>query len=242
MAVDVVVVNYKTPDLLRDFIKSYEESAWDGCRLWVMDVEPEVYLPYTDTIYDYTRFVENVGYARACNFGARDGVNDVIVFANADTLLTPGLSDCHDALLSHHDWGVLGPRQIDEFNRITAGGIFGTDRSIGQRGWQELDRGQCSDIREDAKSVSGSLYFVKRLVWEQMTRCPYMQAAYPDIEGGFIPTPEESYALNKVKAIRLANTARPTIEPTDFTLDEFTRIEKYNLELVERKNDKNTSN
>lgn len=59
----------------------------------------------------------------------------------------------------------------------------------------------------------------------------------PKVEaGGFIPaTKEESYAYQKVLAIRLRVMDIPTIEPTDYTLEEFDRIEKYNLELVERK-------
>jgi hypothetical protein len=53
--------------------------------------------------------------------------------------------------------------------------------------------------------------------------------------GGYIPTPDVSYAYQKVLAIRLRVAEIPTVEPTDFTLEEFDRIRKYNLELVERK-------
>lgn len=57
------------------------------------------------------------------------------------------------------------------------------------------------------------------------------------IVGDYIPTKDQSYAYQKVLQIRLMALDTPTIEPTDFTLDEFDRIEKYNLELVERKYD-----
>ena len=53
--------------------------------------------------------------------------------------------------------------------------------------------------------------------------------------GGYIPPKEESYAYQKVLQIRLHLMATPTIEPTDTTLDEFKRIEEYNLDIVERK-------
>jgi GT2 family glycosyltransferase len=203
MAVDVVVVNYHTDDLLHDFIDSYWKSMFEGCTLTVVEVDPgnfpkayhvhngmhdvlEQYGPINDLI----EFDSNVGYARACNAGAQHGQNDVILFANADTVLNPeALRQCYEALDLNVQWGVLGPRQVDDQGFITAGGIFGTDTNIGQRGWQELDHGQYSDIREDAKSVSGSLYFIKRHVWEQLTNCEYMQRAYPHIEGAFIPTP-----------------------------------------------------
>ena len=50
---------------------------------------------------------------------------------------------------------MLGPRQVDNHNLITAGGIFGSETEITQRGWKEYDHGQYNDIREDAKSVMG---------------------------------------------------------------------------------------
>jgi len=193
MAVDVVVVNYKTPDFLEGFCRSYDRHKFEGCTLTVVDVTLDS--PYAQQIaenYDaeYVLFEENVGYARACNAGAFCGVNDVILLANADTLLTENFEACYKYLITpDQDFGILGPRQVDEFNRVTAGGIFGTETNIGQRGWNELDHGQYSDIRWDAKSVSGSLYFIKRSVWEELTQCQYMQEAYPGIEGAFIPTP-----------------------------------------------------
>lgn len=56
--------------------------------------------------------------------------------------------------------------------------------------------------------------------------------------GGYIPSIEHSYAYQKVLTIRAANVGRPTIEPTDFTLEEFERIHKYNIDLVEQKGEK----
>jgi GT2 family glycosyltransferase len=195
MAVDVVVINYKTPDYLAAFCESYEHHKFEGCTITVVDVEAGrgqgVFLDGSlkDGTDNHLFLVDNVGYARACNKGAALGKNDVILLANADTLLTADFEDCYKALVSKIPWGILGPRQVDEFNRITAGGIFGSDTSIGQRGWNELDHGQYADVRDDAKSVSGSLYFIKRKVWEELTNCRYMQEAYPGIEGAFIPTP-----------------------------------------------------
>lgn len=192
MAVDVVVVNFYTDDLLKDFVKSYAKSSFDGCTLTVVDVGIEDHRGFgvwQEIEYRYIGFQENIGYARACNAGAEHGQNDVILLANADTLLTKDLKACYYALIHQESWGILGPRQVDDNNRITAGGIFGTDTNIGQRGWQEPDSGQYSDIRDDAKSVSGSLYFIKRSLWEELTNCEYMQRYSPDIKGAFIETP-----------------------------------------------------
>jgi GT2 family glycosyltransferase len=193
MAVDCVVVNYHTDELLRNFVHSYAEHRFGDSTLTVVDVEiadrEETLSSWDGVPYYYIGFRENVGYARACNAGAETGTNDVILLANADTLLTGGLRACYEALMEREDWGILGPRQVNEQHCITAGGIFGTEYSIGQRGWNEVDVGQYSDVREDAKSVSGSLYFIKRKVWQELTDCQYMQEMYPGIEGAFIPTP-----------------------------------------------------
>lgn len=187
MAVDVVVVNYKTPDLLHEFIESYEKYRFPNCHLYIVDIQPDG--PFIDAEdYTYVAAEQNLGYARGCNLGASLGSNDVILLANADTQLSEGFLECYEELMSHPDWGVLGPRQVDEYNRITAGGIIGTETSIGQRGWQEQDQGQYSDVYE-AISVSGSLYFIKRAVWDELTRCEFMQAYEPEALGAFIHTP-----------------------------------------------------
>jgi hypothetical protein len=189
MALDVVVINYKTDELLSDFIYSYAQNAWEGCTLTAVHVEVNTLPKMFKLIVPHHSlgFADNVGYARACNEGASHGQNDVILLANADTVLSDGLRECHDALMAHDDWGVLGPRQTNEQNLITAGGIFGTETSIGQRGWNQPDNGQFNAV-EEAMSVSGSLYFIKRKVWDELTQCEYMQAMFPGIQGAFIPS------------------------------------------------------
>lgn len=57
----------------------------------------------------------------------------------------------------------------------------------------------------------------------------------PNMVGGFMPTKETSYAYKKIVEIRTRHELTPTIEPTVWTLKEFSRIEKYNLELLETK-------
>lgn len=188
MAVDVVVVNYHTDDLLEDFCMSYESNWFDGCTLTIVDIEGRPQFGGPGCPDWIIRPTENIGYGRACNAGAQCGTNDVILLANADTLLTNGFEDCYQALINRPDWGVLGPRQVDADYHITAGGIFGDDRSPAQRGWNELDSGQYSDVRDDALSVSGALYFIKRTVWNELTKCLLFQQAQPESRGAFLET------------------------------------------------------
>jgi hypothetical protein len=191
MAVDVVVVNYKTDDLLQNFIASFEASFFAGCTLTIMDVEANNGENKVVGNHIYNCTATNIGYGAACNRGAAGGKNDVILLANADTLLTEGLEECYHALIHplNESWGVLGPRQVDDQGRITAGGIEGPDKSPHQLHWQELDVGQASGIMEDAFSVSGALYFIKREVWDELTSCPTFQQYQPDSVGAFLETP-----------------------------------------------------
>ena len=144
------------------------------------DVDPIVPTPRFSSIDHALVFHSNVGYGHASNEGAVQGDGDVILLANADTVITPGsLWACYEALMSRDDWGVLGPRQVNSANMITAGGIFGPSNCPAQRGWNEADHGQYSDIRDDAVSVSGALYFIKRSVWNTLTYCPVFQHYQP---------------------------------------------------------------
>lgn len=188
MSVDVVVVNYRTPEMLKAFIDSYEEFKFPGCTLAIMDVDPQTGCLERFRADWYYLFRDNIGYGRACNVGATLGTNDVILLANADTVLTKGFVECYDALVSTLEWGVLGPRQVNTDGVITAGGILGTDQALYQRAWREFDHGQCDDIREDAISVSGALYFIKRALWEELTDCPQYRAFDPNAAGAFLET------------------------------------------------------
>ena len=206
MAVDVVVVNYKTPGLVRQFCESYESVAFPGCTLTIVDVGSEFDLAqrFSDlSPYRHVRETKNVGYGAACNLGGAVGTNDAILFANSDTILKPGFEECYKALQFFDDWGLLGPRQVDEHGRLTAGGVFGSARAPQLREWHKPDVGQCSDIRPDAVSVAGSLVFMKRRVWDELTLCPLFRRAQPNSSGAFLETPhyfEETYMAYHARA------------------------------------------
>lgn len=211
--VDVVVVNYRTPCDLGDFLASF--YAWEPATphsLTVVNVEPtpedkQVAAGWTDTHpgASLVSFDVNVGYARACNRGALRGGREVVALFNADVRLAPAAVDeCYEALVSEPMWGVLGPRQVDLEGRLTHAGILGTSDRPRHRGWHHNDVGQFADIRDDAVTVSGSAYFAKRELWRHLTACPRFAASCdPAPEGAFLPTPhyyEETYASYHARA------------------------------------------
>lgn len=189
-----VVVNYRTPDDLSAFLQSFAEHPPVGTwELTVVNVAPkptdrQIAAEWAERLP--LRIVDhdtNVGYALACNYAASDAKGDAFAFFNADVRLTAGaLETCSRALLAHDDWGVLGPRQIDDHGRFTHAGIFGTNSAPIHRAWHSRDQGAYRDVKE-AVTVSGAAYFIKRNAWEELTNCPTYQKLHPGA-GAFLPT------------------------------------------------------
>lgn len=191
--VDVIVVSYHSPLDLSKFLASIREHPphvpW---TLTVVNVAPTredkdaalENLNYSCTSFSYITFDENVGYARAVNRAAQNGFRETIAIFNADTILYENVvNDCHVVLQSKSDWGVLGPRQTDEQGRITHGGFFPNER-----GFRHPNSHEFGDVRDDATTVSGSAYFIKRKVWDELSDCPLYHNSYPEAEGAFLPT------------------------------------------------------
>lgn len=198
MNTDAVVTNYRTPDDLIRFVNSWVDHG-AGSRLTIVNVAPTSEDTRVATsLSDHTgarvmEFEDNIGYGRACNAGAQRDEDDrlgTLAFFNADVELTSGaMAACHEALWSNVHWGVLGPRQVDDRGRLVHAGILGTGKSPAHRGWQALDRGQYTDVLDDVPTVSGSAYWIKRRVWDQLTSCPlYRRNVEEATCGAFLPT------------------------------------------------------
>lgn len=201
MSLDIIVVNYHTPHDLDAFLASLNRFPPTGpASLTVVDVDTgeEKTTPFDWAGGTGSRIAvtDNIGYGRACNLAAQQGENAVIAMFNADVEVTAcSLDFCKAALVAGTDWGVLSPCQVDTYNRIRHAGIFGSNSSPVHRGWNEIHRNQYSDVRE-AVTVSGSAYFIKRTVWDELTQCELYREVAPDATGAFLPTThyyEETY-------------------------------------------------
>ena len=205
--IDSIVVTYHTPADLMEFLHSWDKYG-EG-HLWIINVDAqsasdkdigkfESHPDITHVAIDH-----NCGYARAVNLGASFGNNPILAAFNADTILTPGLlEDCALALMKNDDWGVLGPHQVDKAGLTTHAGIFGTNTAPQHRAWHQRDDAEYHDVQE-AVTVSGSAYFVKRHVWDILHACPIYSDAYPDALGAFLPTPhyyEETWCSYHARA------------------------------------------
>lgn len=208
-SIRIVIVNYRTSDDLDACLNSLRQHP-PSYSYDVVVVHNEVTLPDMVVAARYCglpwqmaslEWDRNEGYATACNEAAswhwlnleveREAkpTSPVIGLFNADVLFTPGvIDDCFEALMSNPDWGVVGPRQMDEQGKITHAGIFGTRAQPHLRGFKERAGDRYTEVDDTAVSVSGSAYFIKRSLWDQLTACALYQLVAPNAVGAFLPT------------------------------------------------------
>lgn len=198
---DLCVVSYKTPGYLDHFLRSVEDNPAERQSVYLRlnDYTPEdqEVVSRNHDVLDHVEFGANIGYSLAVNRLASYGDNDIIGIFNADVVVGPGvLQSCCEALRANPSWGILGPRSVDSSGRITHAGVFGSPSKPQHRGWKSRDSSKYLDVKS-AVTVSGSAYFVKRSVWEELALCPIYQEAcaviYEEPErscpsGAFLPT------------------------------------------------------
>jgi N-acetylglucosaminyl-diphospho-decaprenol L-rhamnosyltransferase len=120
MGVAAIIVNRNTKDFLRACLVSLSKQEYEGgISIWVVDngstdgSQQMVLSEFPDTNLVWND--KNIGYARACNQGARHTHEPCLLFMNSDTVLTPGtvreLVGCFE---SEPDTGVVGPRILND--------------------------------------------------------------------------------------------------------------------------------
>jgi glycosyltransferase involved in cell wall biosynthesis len=204
--IDLLVVSHDTKTLLGRLLGTLQKD--DDGETWQLyitdsgsgDGTPE-YLTKTLAPASYFRIksawcTENVGYAAACNYMAKESNSDIIGFLNADVWLTTAdvraIQECFD---TYPDMAIMGPKQRNERNFIVHAGIIGTNKKPQIRGWHEhdpLDR--LYKDRLECVSVSGSAYFIRRSVWNDLADCDVYEhfltrdLGMEDVPGAFLPT------------------------------------------------------
>ena len=180
MKADLLIINYNTKDLLKRLLDTlhsdYEPDVWN---LYIQDngsTDGSVeFLRNTNTQYDikHISYSKNVGYSRAINSLGTITDSEVLVAVNADTWFTT--NHVKQALKTFEDnpnQAVLGVKQLDEKKHIRHGGIFWDglgSKPPFHRGWNlwdpydnhHKDRIQCW-------TVSGSIYYMRRTVWDEV--------------------------------------------------------------------------
>lgn len=192
--IDLIVVNYKTYGLIHRFLESYRNNKPStDSRVILIDNESNSDMLYKMDLddVDVYPFKENLGYAGACNFGANLSGSKYMAFLNSDTEFVDDkcVDICVQYMEDHDDVAVVGPLQYASDGRVTHGGIFGTHSKPEHRGWHsKANKDKYRDVL-DAVTVSGSAYFLRRSVWDEMSRCPIYREVFPDASGGFAGLP-----------------------------------------------------
>ncbi|MBQ7039505.1 MAG: glycosyltransferase family 2 protein [Clostridia bacterium] len=118
----VIIVNYKTPELLYDCILSINENPPE-CEYEIIvadnnsgDGSERVSdIPYVT----YLALPKNGGFSYANNKGLEKAKGDIILFLNPDTFVLKGtLLACINELLSDKDLGCVGCRLLMENGRL----------------------------------------------------------------------------------------------------------------------------
>lgn len=199
--IDLVVVAYRAPAETRRFLESLDQVDVPFTITLIENASPE---PDVRTVLEegwprvesLSRCVEaklifnaeNVGYARACNQGAKRGSAPVIALLNADTEWREGVGErILDTFSRESRAGVVGPKTTDRQGRLTHAGIIKRGASDTHRHWLAQDLGQADDVL-DVPTVSGATYFVLREMWDELTACQVYRDFAPNAQGAFLPT------------------------------------------------------
>ena len=202
--IDLCVVNHNTRTLLQRFLDTLHSDTKgpDGAlkknwNLYITDNDSsDDFIPWireNEELYqiDRTYLRRNIGYSSAINMMASKSTAEIIGVLNGDVWMTS--EDClniEKIFANNPDVHILGPKQRDEKGFITHAGIIGTNTAPKHRGWREHDP---SDVlykdQIECVTVSGSAYFVRRDVWEDMTNNKQYREIFLDAIGAFLPTP-----------------------------------------------------
>lgn len=162
-----MVVSYNSKTLLQRCVESIrvhtalnalhlvvvDNASTDGSVAWLREQEDL-------TLIESDR---NVGYAAACNQGARAGDGAHILFLNADVAALPGwLPPLLKTIESDERIAVVGPRLINESGLIVGAGVVGTNAAPQIRLWLKPEFMAASDRVLDCLSVCGAAYMIKR--------------------------------------------------------------------------------
>ena len=198
MTVDLLVCNYNTKDRLEDLLQTlnwdYKPGAWnlfvadngstDGSYEW---------LSQNADRFSVERVIKNpnVGYSEAINNMSTLCDSEILCAVNADTWFsTEHVKEAELTFLHNPMQAIMGPKQVDSSGVIRHGGIFWDGKSSPvHRGWQETDANdELYKDRLRCWTVSGSIYYVRRSAWDEMTNHPGYRNLFPRATGAMLPT------------------------------------------------------
>lgn len=118
-SLSIVIVNYKTPELIKQCAKSIVDSSLDDIEIIIVDncscdnSEKEIVPMFPSVIWINNH--ENEGFGRANNLGASYSRGEYILFLNSDVILfKQTLEESLNYIQNNQDIGVLGCKLLNE--------------------------------------------------------------------------------------------------------------------------------
>ena len=202
--IDLVACAYQAPEATEAFLRSLENVGLTFTLCVIENSSPDDTVrevlkgPALDAVRALPNCADatvifnetNVGYARAINHGVSLGTAPYVAALNTDVqfLQDDAAQACVAYMDRFTDIGVVGPRTVDERERLTHAGIVSTGPlNEEHRYWLYRDIGQASDVL-DVPTVSGATYFFRRSMWDELTACPKYRQVAAGAEGAFLPT------------------------------------------------------
>lgn len=199
MTIDLLIVNYNTKDLLKRLLDTlhsdYEEGVWkiyladndskDGSKEWIAENAAKYSI-------EFISFNQNIGYSAAINHLASKSNSEFLCAVNADTWFTTShVRQVEQSFKELPNAAVIGVKQVDERRLIRHGGIFWDGvNNPEHRGWGLHDANDTFfKDRVQCWTVSGSIYYVRRSMWDAMTEYEPYRELFPRALGPFLPTP-----------------------------------------------------
>jgi glycosyltransferase involved in cell wall biosynthesis len=147
---------------------------------------------------DSVFFNENIGYSAACNQLASAGDSPYLALLNSDIWMTT--QQCMkviEPMVEDNSIAAIGPKQINERSEIVHAGIIGTNERPKHRGWKVSDpKDELFKDVIDCVTISGSAYYVRRSIWDELGQCSKYKEVVNEIAGEeypfygpFLPTP-----------------------------------------------------
>ncbi len=163
---DLVIINYNTLKYLKECIVSIKKNTQYPFNIIVVDNgSNDGSVQFLKRLKGITLITnqENQGYARACNQGIMVGEGEFVVILNSDIIVSPGwLTSMVNIAKSDKQIGVVGPKMVDERNKLVGAGVTKLNQFCSSRGTGLVDQVGLFDKTEDCYSVGGACYLINR--------------------------------------------------------------------------------
>lgn len=181
-AIDVILVNHNSGAALAQSLKTLRAADSDDLRIWVVDnasVDDSVAKLRSDQQLTMVKNSENLGFAKACNQGAKLGKADIVAFINPDCFVNvQQLQRLSKGLNNEADAALIGCRVLNEDGSLQAASrrrlptfwrvVFHVTRLSRWRLFKGIninDSGQFAGNKK-VSAVNGACLLVKRSAFE----------------------------------------------------------------------------